>query len=322
MVILIDLNGPNAHVLRKEVSEYIDDNWETMKPMFGVTRRGNEDTRKLEVKRGFLAQYVVRQSVGLEGIEDEGNADFSSDLTTPNGIRIDVKTEGASFDFQKEYAGSGGVMRQAKHNFHPRQLYDPNLAGTDAFLVVRMRTGDTFPGSGSSREKRWKMWVCGWVSKKRVINEGVLIPRGGITEQGGSFFAYRSHNVEFYQNALNPVESLTDWFRGLARSDVTRDEALDPDTTMQCTIADAQRIISNLLARGVIDREQFDSINRAIGLGGAHVPPVLHSNHTVRFVRHMVRRGLLSRDALQKLDGVGITETRPEALDELKRFFQ
>ena len=322
MVILIDLNGPENHAFRKEVSDHVDDRWDVLRPKFGITKQSNAESRKMEIKRGFLAQYVVRLNVGLAGIDDGDDSDYSADLITPSGITIDVKTEGINFDFQEEYAGSGGVMRQAKHNFHPRQLYDPNLAKTDIFLVVRMRTGGKFPGSGMRTEKKWKMWICGWVSKKRVINEGVLIPRGGITEQGGSFFAYRGHNVEFYQNALNPVESLQAWFGGLTRDEIERDEAANPDSTMQCTTADAQRIAGDLLARNVISRGQFDSINRAIGLGEARVPPVLHSNHTVRFVRYMVNRGLLSDDTLGRLESVGIVETRPEALDELRRFFQ
>ena len=100
-----------------------------------------------------MAQFVVRRTVGLAGIED-GGADYSADLVNSHGVKIDVKTEATSFDFQEAYEGSGGVMRQTKHNFYPRQLYDPKLAKTDAFLVARIRTGDKFPGGGLPTEKQ------------------------------------------------------------------------------------------------------------------------------------------------------------------------
>ena len=320
MVVAIDLNGRKSHAIRKEVSDYVDARWTEILPRFGKAGKQSEESRKMEVKRGFLAQYVVRRAVGLAGIEGDG-AGHSADLASPRGVGIDVKTEATSFDFQEEYEGSGGVMRQAKHNFYPRQLYDPKLAKTDAFLVTRIRTGDEFPGSGISTERRWKLWICGWVSKRRVINEGVLVPRGGVTEMGSSFFAYRSHNVEFYQHALNPIGSLRDWFGTISPETVKGDEERNPDATRQCTTADAQRIIGDLLAKEVISREEFRAINRHIGLDDIRIPPILHSNHAVRLAKYMINEGLLPKPVLGKLARAGIVETRPSDLDEMGRFF-
>ena len=320
MVVVIDLNGRKNHAIRKEVSDYVDARWSEILPRFGKAGKRGEESRKMEVKGGFLAQFVVRRTVGLAGIED-GGGDYSADLVSPHGVKIDVKTETVSIDFQEAYEGSGGVMRQAKHNFYPRQLYDPNLAKTNAFLVTRIRTGDGFPGRGFATEKRWKLWLCGWVSKRRVINEGVLVPRGGVTEMGSSFFAYRSHNVEFYQHALNPIDSLPDWFGAMTPEAVRGDEARNPDATRQCTTADAQRIISDLLAKEVISRDEFRAINRHIGLEDRHIPPILHSNHSVRLARYLINEGLLPESVLEKLAGAGIVETRPGDLDELSRVF-
>ena len=320
MVLVIDLNGKDNIGFRKEVNEHVENNWSNLRSNFQKSRTQTEEHKKLEVKKGFLSQYIIRKSVGLEGI-DADDVDYSSDLTNPNGVKIDVKMEGITIDFQEEYEGSGNVPRQAKHNFFARQLFDPNLKTTDLFLVTRLRTGDKFPGSGRANEKKWKLWVCGWVSKKRVKKEGVLIPRGGITERGQKFFDYRGHNVEFYQYALNKIENLSEWFNSITPEMVQHDEQKNPNDTQQCTNADAQRIISDLLTKNVLTRDEFDKINRFIGLEGKYIPPILHSNHTIRFTKYLVQKQLLEKPILEKLEDVKIIETKPEELEELKRFF-
>lgn len=320
MVLVIDLNGKDNICYRKEVNDHVEDNWNDIISKFQKSKTQSIESKKLEVKKGFLSQYIIRKNVGLEGIDAE-DVDYSADLTSPNGIKIDVKMEGISIDFQEEYIGSGEIYRQAKHNFYPRQLFDPKLSSTDLFLVTRLRTGDSFPGSGRSNEKKWKLWVCGWVSKKRVKNEGVLIPRGGITEQGQKFFDYRSHNVEFYQYALNEIVDLKKWFNEITKEHVKQDEQKDPDETQQCTTADGQRIISDLLTKNIITREQFDKVNLFLDLDEKYVPSILHNNHTVRFVRHLINKKILTVDVLDKLPNVGIIEIKPETLAELERFF-
>lgn len=320
MVIKIDLSGPENFHYRTKVDEIVEGRWEYYLPKFKKARNQTVESKKLEVKKGFLAEYVIRDQLGMTGF-DPDNSDYSADMVNPHGLRIDIKTEGVKFDFQEEYVGSGQIPRQAKHNFHPRQLYDPNLAKTDLFLVTRLRTGDRFPGTGRPTEKRWSLWVCGWVSKKRVMREGVLIPRGGITEQGSKFFDYRSHNVEFYQFALNKITDLKKWFNTIDLDAVREDESRDPDDTQQCTNADAQRIASDLLAKDVITRSQFDDINQYLGLRNKHVPSILDNNLTIRFIRYLVKRDVLGGNIMEKLPSCGIVETRPEDLDELRRFF-
>ena len=320
MVLVIDLNGKDNINFRKEVNDHVEDNWNTIISKFQKVKTQKIEDKKLEVKKGFLAQYIIRKNVGLEGIDAE-DIDYSADLTNPHGIKIDVKMEGIKIDFQEEYIGSGNIYRQAKHNFYPRQLFDPKLETTDLFLVTRLKTGANFPGSGRSNEKNWKLWICGWVSKKRVKNEGVLIPRGGITEQGQKFFDYRSHNVEFYQYALNNVDDLSKWFNEITKNNVQQDEQKNPDETQQCTTADGQRIISDLLTKNIITREQFDNVNLFLDLNEKYVPPILHSNHTIRFVKHLIKKKILASEILEKLPDVGIMETKPESLPELERFF-
>ena len=321
--LIIDLNGPENIEIRKRANDYIEENW-NQGQMFNKVmsnERKSEEQKKLEIKKGTLAQMVIRNAVGLEEIDD--NQPLHTDMKNQHGVIMDIKMEGITIAFQEEYGGSGGIKREAKHNFYARQLYDPNLRATDIFINTRFRTGDTFPGSGRSNEKKWVLWVCGWVSKKRVINEGVLIPRGGITEQGQKFFDYRSHNVEFYQYALNGIKDLHQWFENLTKDDVKKDEEKDPDVTPQCTTADRQRILGSLVSRSVIDVEQFNKINREVlGLENRFVPPILHENHTIRYVKHLIKTGILPESILDKMKNVGIEETKPQDLDELSRFFK
>lgn len=321
MVISIDLNGKQNLKIRVDVDEYVEGNWDEIKGNFSRARNQSEPSKKLEIKKGLLAQYAVRMAAGLKGIEDP-DSDLAADLTNPHGLKMDVKTENIDIEFQTEYAGSGDIMRSAKHNFHARQLFDPNLKSTDLYIITRLRTGNKFPGTGSAAEKRWRLWICGWVSKRRVIQEGVLIPRGGITERGHKFFDYRSHNYEFYQHALNDIDGdLKKWFVGINKNDVMRDTEKNPDNTRQCTTADAQRIIADLLTRQILTRRQYDTINAYLGLKEVHIPPILHANHTVRFVRHLVSLGYLDTNILPILEKHGIKETRPDDMPELTRFF-
>lgn len=321
MVIYVDLNGRQHIKTREEVNEYVEVNWDRLKKNFSLAKNQSESNKKLEIKKGFLAQYAVRKAVGLSGIEDD-DLDLAADLINPHGLKMDVKTENVDIAFKTEYVGSGGIMRGTKHNFYARQLFDPNLRSTDLYIVTRLQTSANFPGTGSANEKRWRLWICGWVSKQRVMQEGVLIPRGGISERGHKFFDYRSHNYEFYQHALNDLDGdLKDWFVTITRDAVTRDSNKNPHETRQCTTADGQRIIGDLLTRQIITRPQYDRINRYLGLEGKHVPPILHTNHTVRFVKHLVNIEYLDESILAKLDQNDIRETHPSAVPELKRFF-
>ncbi len=67
---------------------------------------------------------------------------------------------------------------------------------------------------------------------------------------------------------------------------IQQDEQKNPDETQQCTTADGQRIISDLLTKNIITREQFDNANSFLDLEKKYVSSILHGNHTVRFVRH------------------------------------
>lgn len=117
------------------------------------------------------------------------------------------------------------------------------------------------------------------------------------------------------------MDDLAGWFNHTTKNDVRIDEAKHPDDTRQCTMADAQRIMGDLLIKGIIKREQFERISETMDMEKRHVPSTLHNNQTVRFVHYLVRQGQLPEGILEMLVQADIRETRPEDLDELKRFF-
>ena len=68
-------------------------------------------------------------------------------------------------------------------------------------------------------------------------------------------------------------------------------------------------------------KEQFQKINESLGLDGKFVPPILHENHTISYVKHLIQDGKLPNSILETLEKAGITETLPQDLPELNRFF-
>ena len=65
--LVIDLNGPNNIDVRKRANDYIEENW-NQGQMFNKgmsNERKSEEQKKLEIKKGTLAQMVVRNAVGL-----------------------------------------------------------------------------------------------------------------------------------------------------------------------------------------------------------------------------------------------------------------
>ncbi|MCG4607201.1 hypothetical protein L0O74_12810, partial [Bifidobacterium longum] len=67
------------------------------------------------------------------------------------------------------------------------------------------------------------LYICGWVSKRRVFNEGVYLPRGSLTEQGRTWFTYRGKEIELYNRNLNGLEKVKDLL-GIEPADVKKDD--------------------------------------------------------------------------------------------------
>ena len=199
--IIIPLYGDDGFELRQKAVEFVDK----------VKVRGAEAGNEQEQTYGILAQMVIRKALGMS-IEPEEDQSKGVDIVLESGVKVDVKCRGGSLPFQELYGGSGGLNREAKHNFFARQIWDGRL-DADIYLMTHLETpkpptGEKTALPGTLRQRKWNLYICGWVSKERVKKEGVYLPIGSITEQGNRFFAYRSHEIEFYNQHLNGLSEI------------------------------------------------------------------------------------------------------------------
>lgn len=93
MVIKIDLDGPKNPACGSRVGEIVERRRKYYLPKFKKTKNQTVESKKLEVKKGFLAEYVIRDQLGLPGY-DPNNSDYSADMINPHGPRIGIKPRG------------------------------------------------------------------------------------------------------------------------------------------------------------------------------------------------------------------------------------
>ena len=125
---------------------------------------------------------VIRNKLGMPEINPEDHP-LGYDLLLPSGVKVDVKCRGGALPFKEEYESSDGIAREAKHNFFARQMHDERL-DADIYVMTHLETPSKRELPGTTRQRKWILYICGWVSKERVANEGVYLPRGSLTEQG------------------------------------------------------------------------------------------------------------------------------------------
>ena len=171
--IIIKLNDEFGFRLRQKAAEYIIQNQ-------NIT--GAERGSKEEQGFGALAEMVVRNKLGMPEINPE-NHPLGYDILLPLGVKLDVKCRGGALPFKEEYESNDGIAREAKHNFFARQIYDKQL-NTDIYLMTHLETPKNRELPGTTRQRKWILYICGWTSKERVAREGVYLPRGSLTEQG------------------------------------------------------------------------------------------------------------------------------------------
>ena len=171
--IIIKLNDELGFRLRQNAAEYITKNQ-------NIT--GAERGSKEEQGFGALAEMVVRNKLGMPEINPE-NHPLGYDILLPLGVKLDVKCRGGALPFKEEYESNDGIAREAKHNFFARQIYDKQL-NTDIYLMTHLETPKNRELPGTTRQRKWILYICGWTSKERVAREGVYLPRGSLTEQG------------------------------------------------------------------------------------------------------------------------------------------
>lgn len=283
----ITLAGQDGFRLRQSTAEYINRNLNT---------RGAERGSKSEQSYGALAEIVIRSQLGLPEINPEDHP-LGYDLLLPFGIKVDVKCRGGTLPFREDYQGNDGLPREAKHNFFARQLYDERL-DADIYLMTHLLHPPKVELPGTARQRKWVLYVCGWVSKDRALREGVFLPAGSLTEQGNTWFTYRGQEIEFYNRNLNGLAQLSDLLN-IEPADVDADRVRKGELNL--TSVDAVRIAYDLVGRGLLDARDVDFIKRTNNIN-VTVKPIFHQNQYYHLLEWLVEQGQISPDKVDEFE--------------------
>jgi len=287
---LIDDWGFN---LREKAARYVEEN-------LNIT--GAERGSLQEQGFGALAEIVIRNKLAIPDIKNTEDP-VGYDILVPSGVKVDVKCRGGTLPFQEEYFSSDGLPREAKHNLFARQVFDENL-DTDIYVMTHLETPSSRTLPGTRRERKWILYICGWVSKKRVAREGVYLPRGSLTEQGRTWFTYRGQEIEFYNKNLNGFADLSDLLK-IERPDVQKDEAHKGDLNM--TYVDAVRIAYDLVGRGVLREKHVDFVKSTTGFTKT-IKPILHPNQYFHLLKWLKENGQITDEEYHRLGEIMLEE--------------
>jgi len=243
---------------------------------------------------GALAEIVIRNKLGMSEVNPQEHP-LAYDLLLPSGIKVDVKCRGGSLPFQEEYESDDGIAREAKHNFFARQIHDENL-DTDIYLMTHLETPDNDVLPGTTRQRKWILYVCGWVSKERVFREGVYLPRGSLSERGRNWMQYGGQEIEFYNKNLNGLDEIVD-LTSIEPVDVEQDEVHKGDLNL--TSVDAVRITYDLIGRGVLTEKHLAFVQKEIDLEKI-VKPILHSNQYFHLLKYLKEKGVVTDIEIEK----------------------
>ena len=282
--IIIKLNDELGFRLRQNAAEYITKNQ-------NIT--GAERGSKEEQGFGALAEMVVRNKLGMPEINPE-NHPLGYDILLPSRVKLDVKCRGGALPFKEEYESNDGIAREAKHNFFARQIYDKQL-NTDIYLMTHLETPGNRELPGTTRQRKWILYICGWTSKERVAREGVYLPRGSLTEQGRTWFTYRGQEIEFYNRNLNGLTKIDDLLE-IEQADVEKDKNRKGDLNL--TSVDALRITYDLIGRGILSKKHLTFIKKETGLNKI-VKPILHSNQYFHLLKWLKEKGTLTDNEIK-----------------------
>jgi len=283
--IIFNLNDEKGFQLRQKTADYVIKN---------QNKTGAERGNKEEQGFGALAEIVIRNSIGMQEI-NPNNHPLGYDILLPSGVKLDVKCRGGALPFQEEYESSDGIVREAKHNFFARQIYD-NKLDADIYLLTHLETPKNRELPGTKRQKKWKLYVCGWVSKERVLKEGVYLPRGSLTEQGRTWFTYRGQEMEFYNQNLNGLKEINDLLN-IEIVDVENDK--NTQGNLNITSVDAIRIVYDLIGRGVLVGKHLQYIQKETDVNKI-VKPILHPNQYFHLLRWLKVKGQLNEKEMLK----------------------
>ncbi len=288
--ILINLSGKEGFELRKKAAEFVKNT------RVKSIEAGSEE----EQTYGILAEMVIRRELNLPDPDLE-TKELGWDIKIPSGIKLDVKCRGGTKPFQERYEGGGGLYREAKHNFWARQIWDDRL-DADIYLMTHLETPKPPTNKktalpGTQKQRKWTLYVCGWVSKGRVKKEGVYLPRGAITEQGNRWFPYRGHEIEFYHQHLNGLSQIKDLLV-IEQKDVIEDE--NKAMSLHLTSVDAIRITIDLIGYGILKRDVLEFLKEKLQID-KQVPPILHANQYHHLLKWLKDKGKINEGDLEKL---------------------
>ncbi len=252
----IKLTDERGFILRKKAAEYLENN----------LIKGAEKGNKEEQSFGLLTEIVIRSGIDFPEIKED-NHPLGFDILLPSGLKLDIKCRGGDLPFKELYVGEDEIGREAKHNFFARQIFDPKL-DADIYLMTHLEHPSNPALPGTTRQKKWILYLCGWVSKERVIREGVYLPRGSITEQGKTWFPYRGQEIEFYNRNLNGLSSLKDILL-LDKQDLEED--IKKKGNLNLTSVDALRIAYDLVGRGILIEKHVEFIKQKLLSGDLHL---------------------------------------------------
>ncbi|MDD5050477.1 MAG: hypothetical protein PHV93_01915 [Candidatus Pacebacteria bacterium] len=287
--IVLKLADELGFQLRQKAADYLAAN----KNSTGAERGSSE-----EQGFGALAEIVIRNKLGMPEIKPEDHP-LGYDILLPSGIKVDVKCRGGALPFKEEYESSDGIVREAKHNFFARQMYDERL-DADIYVMTHLETPSKRDLPGTTRQRKWILYICGWASKERVIHEGVYLPRGSLTEQGRTWFTYRGQEIEYYNRNLNGFNEINDLL-SIEPSDIEQDKTHSGDLNL--TAVDALRITYDLIGRGVLSEKHLSLVQKELNLQKI-VKPILHANQYFHLLKYLKEKGIVTEAEIEKARNV------------------
>lgn len=287
--IVVKLIDEEGFRLREKAASYI----QASRNVTGAERGSSE-----EQGFGALAEIILRSNLGLPEINPEEHP-LGYDLLLSSGVKVDVKCRGGALPFREEYESDDGIPREAKHNFFARQIFDDKL-DADIYVLTHLETPSTRELPGTKRQRKWVLYICGWVSKVRVAREGVYLPRGSLTEQGRTWFTYRGQEIEFYNRNLNGLENIKDII-SIEMADVAKDQERTGD--LNITSVDAVRIAYDLIGRGILQQTHLDFLLHDTKLTKT-VKPILHPNQYFHLLHYLKDKGVISEQEIAKAEHV------------------
>lgn len=280
--IVVNLNTDEGFEIRQKAAKFVAN----------TLARGAESGNRKQQGFGAVAEIYITENLGFK---KEDNESLGYDFVLPSGIKVDVKCRGGKQAFQEVYTTEDGTSREAKHNFFARQFYDERL-DADMYVMVHLQAPEEVPGSSRSRTS-WMMYICGWVSKQRVIRDGVFLPRGSLTERLRDWFSYKADEIEFFNKNLNGIENLQDILT-IEQIDVEKD--IEKESSLNMTSVDALRLSYDLVGRGILKESHIGKIKNKLGIIAAD-RTTFHPNQYFHLLRWLYEQGLVTKGEVQKL---------------------